>query len=160
MFTNFLLGHAKCQRGYRKPAANFGIVCTVDKYYLRMSLTGEMMTPWIVWPRDRVHLSVHFSMYPAFRNWRLISRVMAFFASRDSDPIEFRSWTMQSKHWSFCHYECSNISAWIQQINNFTANLLNTGISSPIFCVHWSALYKNDELVLNKFEYVPAHLGI
>lgn len=41
MFTNFLLGHAKCQPGYRKPAANFGIVCTVDKYYLSKQVADE-----------------------------------------------------------------------------------------------------------------------
>lgn len=41
MFTNFLLGHAKCQPGYKKPAANFGIVCTVDKYYLSKQVADE-----------------------------------------------------------------------------------------------------------------------
>lgn len=41
VFTIFLLGHAKCQLGYRKPAANFGIVCAVDKYYLSKQTTDE-----------------------------------------------------------------------------------------------------------------------
>lgn len=43
--------------------------------------------------------------------------------------------------------------------NNFTTNLLNRGFL-PYFYVNGSTLYEKDELVFDKFEYVPAHQGI
>lgn len=39
-------------------------------------------------------------------------------------------------------------------------NFLNMGIFFFIFCVYWLVLYKNDEFVFNKFEYVFVYLGI